>query len=172
MVENITQELIDELHQKTGFSVCLITALLVLSYPVRTALKLFLQQQRSLLELKVNKLAFQVQRNNMLSEKFNDLFVAVSNKLGAVKNIINVTHFGDVVNNCPELQNLLQSMIKGAGVSGLRIEGFSDVEDILSEIHYRLNSANAALNLSTRAQKQLTARLALLDKWIELLNLM
>jgi hypothetical protein len=172
MVSNITQELIDELHEKTGFSVCFLTAILSLSYPVRSALKLFLQQQRSLLELKVNKLAFQIQRNNMLSEKFNNLFVAVSNKLGAVKNIINVTHFGDIVQNCPELQNLLQSMIKGAGVSGLRIEGFEDVEDILSEIHYRLNSANAALNISTRAKDQLNARLSLIDKWLELLNVM
>lgn len=172
MVDTGTQILIDELHRKTGFSVCFLTALLALSFPARSALKLFLQQQRSLLELKVNKLAFQIQRNNNLSQKFNDLFSSVSNKLGAVKNIINVTHFGDVVNNCPQLQELLQSMIKGAGVSGLRIEGFEDVDDILSEIHYRLQSANSALNLSTRAQKQLTARLALLDKWIELLNLM
>lgn len=172
MVDTGTQILIDELHKKTGFSVCFLTALLALSYPARSALKLFLQQQRSLLELKVNKLSFQIQRNNNLSSKFNDLFVAVGNKLGAVKNIINVTHFGDIVQNCPELQTLLQSMIKGAGVSGLRIEGFEDVEDILSEIHYRLNSANAALNISTRAQKQLNARLALIDKWLELLNLM
>ena len=172
MIDTITRVLVDELHKKTGFSTCFLVALLSLSYPVRNALKLFLQQQRSLLELKVNKLAFQIQRNNMLSEKFNNLFVAVGNKLGAVKNIINVTHFGDVVQNCPQLQELLRSMIKGAGVSGLRIEGFSDVEDILSEIHYRLNSANAALNLSTRAQQQLTARLALIDRWIELLNVM
>jgi len=172
MVGTDTQILVDELHKKTGFSVCFITAILALSYPARSALKVFLQQQRSLLELKVNKLAFQIQRNNMLSEKFNNLFVAVSNKLGAVKNIINVTHFGDTVENCPELQELLRSIIKGAGVSGLKIEGFDDIDDLLSEIHYRLNSANAALNLSTRAQQQLTARLALLDKWLELLNVM
>lgn len=172
MVDAITKDLIDELHIKTGFSVCFITALLALTHPARTALKTFLQQQRSLLELKVNKLAFQIQRNNMLSDKFSDLFSVVSRKLNSVKNIINVTHFGDVVNNCPELQKLLQSMIKGAGVSGLRLEGFEDVENILSEINYRLQSANAALDIATRANDQLTAELIVINRWISLLNLM
>lgn len=172
MVDAITQNLIDELHKKTGFSVCFITALLALTHPARTALKTFLQQQRSLLELKINKLAFQIQRNNMLSDKFNDLFSVVSRKLNSVKNIINVTHFGDVVNNCPELQKLLQSMIKGAGVSGLRLEGFEDTENILSEINYRVQSANAALDIATRARDQLNSRLIVIDRWISLLNLM
>lgn len=172
MIDSITQDLIDELHIKTGFSVCFITALLALSFPARTALKTFLQQQRSLLELKVNKLAFQIQRNNMLSDKFSDLFSVVSRKLNSVKNIINVTHFGDVVKNCPELQKLLQSMIKGAGVSGLRLEGFEDVENILSEINYRVQSANAALDIATRANDQLTTELIVIDRWLELLNLM
>lgn len=172
MIDSITQDLIDELHIKTGFSVCFITALLALTHPARTALKTFLQQQRSLLELKVNKLAFQIQRNNMLSDKFSDLFSVVSRKLNSVKNIINITHFGDVVNNCPELQKLLQSMIKGAGVSGLRLEGFEDVENILSEINYRVQSANAALDIATRANDQLNAELIVIDKWIDLLNLM
>ena len=172
MIDSLTKDLIDELHRKTGFSVCFITALLALSFPARTALKTFLQQQRSLLELKVNKLAFQIQRNNMLSDKFNDLFAVVSRKLNSVKNIINVTHFGDIVQNCPELQKLLQSMIKGAGVSGLRLEGFEDVENILSEINYRLQSANAALDIATRARDQLNSRLVVIDNWIDLLNLM
>lgn len=168
----LTQNLIDELSKKTGFSKCLITGLLALSQPARTSLKTFLQQQRSLLTLKVNKLAFQIQRNNMLSNKFNDLFVTVSQKLNSVKNILNVVHFGDVANNCVELQRLLKSIISGAGVSELKIEGFSDVENILSEINYRLQSANAALDLTTRVQKQLNAELALIDRWVDLLNLM
>jgi len=172
MIDITTKNLIDELHRKTGFSICFITALLALSHPARTALKTFLQQQRSLLELKVNKLAFQIQRNNILSDKFNDLFAITSRKLNSVKNIINVTHFGDVVNNCPELRNLLQSIIKGAGVSGLQIEGFSDVENILSEINYRLQSANAALDIATRAKDQLNNRLIVIDRWISLLDLM
>ncbi|MCK4359417.1 MAG: hypothetical protein KAW92_11890 [Candidatus Cloacimonetes bacterium] len=172
MIDSLTQDLIDELYKKTGFSTCFITSLLALTHPARTALKTFLQQQRSLLELKINKLAFQIQRNNMLSDKFNDLFSVVSRKLNSVKNIINVTHFGDIVQNCPELQKLLQSMVKGAGVPGLRIEGFSDVENILQEINYRLQSANAALDIATRARDQLNNRLEKIDLWINLLNLM
>jgi len=172
MIDLLTQNLIDELHEKTGFSNCFITTLLALSYPARSALKLFLQQQRSLLELKVNKLCFQILRNNMLSQKFNDLFTIVSQKLNSVKNILNVTHFGAVAANCPEIQRLMQSMIKGAGVPELKIEGFSDVENILSEINYRLQSANAALDLTTRARDQLNAELLQIDRWIELLNLM
>jgi hypothetical protein len=172
MTNPLTQDLIDNLSKKTGFSKCLITGLLALSQPVRTSLKVFLQQQRFLLELKVNKLAFQIQRNNMLSNKFNDLFVSMSQKLNSVKNILNVTHFGTVVNNCPELQRLMKSIIKGAGVSGLKIEGFDDVENILSEINYRLQSANAALDLTTRARDQLNAELELIDRWVNLLNLM
>jgi len=172
MVNPLTQNLIDELSKKTGFSKCLITGLLALSQPERTALKVFLQQQRSLLSLKVNKLSFQIQRNNTLSNKFNDLFVAVSQKLNSVKNILNVIHFGDISNNCPEIQRLLKSIISGAGVAELKIEGFSDTENILSEINYRLQSANAALDLTTRVQNQLNAELALIDRWINLLNLM
>lgn len=172
MTDELTQNLVDELHQKTGFSNCFITALLALSFPARTALKTFLQQQRSLLELKVNKLSFQIQRNNMLSQKFNDLFTTISRKLDSVKNILNITHLGDVASNCPEVQQLMQSIIKGAGVPELKIEGFSDVENILQEVNYRLQSANAALNLSTRARNQLNARLTLLDRWISLINLM
>ena len=172
MIDIATQRLVEELHKKTGFSSCFIVSLLALTHPARTALKTFLQQQRSLLELKINKLAFQIQRNNMLSDKFNDLFSVVSRKLNSVKNIINVTHFGDIVQNCPELQNLLQSMIKGAGVSGLRLEGFEDVENILQEVNYRLQSANAALDITVRARDQLNNRLSKIDKWIELLNLM
>ena len=172
MIDVATQNLIDELHQKTGFSVCFITALLALTYPARSALKQYLYQQRALLELKVNKLAFQIQRNNNLSEKFNNLFATVSRKLGAIKNIINTMHLGEVVENCPELQELLRSIIKGAGVSGLRLEGFSDVENLLSEINYRLMSANAALNISTRAKDQLNSRLEKIDLWIELLDWM
>lgn len=172
MTDTATQILVDELHTKTGFSKCLITSLLVLSYPARSALKQYLYQQRQLLELKVNKLSFQIQRNNNLSSKFNDLFTSMSNKLGAVKNIINVTHFGDLVDNCPELKELLQSMIKGAGVAGLRLEGFGDIDDLLSEINYRVQSSLSALNISTRASEQLKTRLKKIDLWIELLNLM
>lgn len=172
MIDIATQRLIEELHQKTGFSVCFITALLALTYPARSALKQYLYQQRALLELKVNKLAFQIQRNNNLSEKFNNLFATVSRKLSAIKNVINTMHLGEVVENCPELQKLLRSIIKGAGVSGLQLEGFSDVENLLQEINYRLQSANSALNLATRAKEQLTSRLALIDLWISLLDWM
>jgi hypothetical protein len=172
MADPLTQSLIDDLAKRTGFSPCLITALLALSQPSRTSLKVFLQQQRSLLTLKMNKLTFQIQRNNMLSTAFNNLFTVASQKLNSVKNILNVVHFGAVANNCTELQRLMQSIIKGAGVSGLKLEGFDDVENILSEINYRLQSANAALDLTTRARDQLNAELELIDRWIDLLNLM
>ena len=89
-----------------------------------------------------------------------------------MKNILNVTHLGAVAKNCPEIQQLMQSIIKGAGVSELRIEGFSDIENILQEVHYRLQSSLSALNIATRARNQLNAKLTLIDRWVSLINLM
>jgi hypothetical protein len=158
------------LSEKFKLPVLFVKALVGLSQPARSALLVFLNQQKTVLQGKTAKLAFTKQRAEYMRQKQLEIYNVVAGQLDLVKSLFSTLNLGPEFNDDPEIQNLINFILSTAQVKGITISGFKDVDNIANAVNYGMLQAAKAVDFSTEAIDIINDKINYADRIIEVLS--
>jgi len=172
------EETVDRLYAAAGGTVprALIAVFVRLSAPARTAISLQLLAQKEALQTQINSLTIRYLRAQVLSNKLSITYAAVSDKLNASKNTINLLGLGICATDDlddPAIKKFVKTFT-GADVANLTsmasFGGFDALNATANSVNYQLRRVLNAADASQNGLKILNSKISVIDSYLTILN--
>ena len=182
----MSEALVDRIVAETGYSRCVVSALVGLSLPLRASLIAFFNTYRAALIQEKSKLAGLVSQANVVSEQIGTVMNAGRAAMAPFDTILGALPFQQMVDNCPlivgEFQQILNSLptqipsafiTQAAGIDGFDI--FAGVKDYktmtnkMDELAFRLQRSVSVSDRLSKQSLEFDKSLDLIDQYLNIL---
>jgi tetratricopeptide (TPR) repeat protein len=159
-----------KLAKKTGLSICFIEALIGISKPARSALRLQLNSIKVGLQAQLATLVFKATLNIKKKISISKYYAMANAGFSQIKSVLNLLNFGPEFDSCPEVQKLINSLLSAAKIKGVDLGGYKDAENILTAINFKIQQYEKAIDFDEKAVKAINKKIDDIDKYIEVLD--
>lgn len=159
-----------QIAQAVGVSTTFVKALVGLSRPARSALRLQLNALKTTLKAELSTLAFKAKIAKRKQSEINKAFSAADAQLSQVKRVLNLLNFGPDFNDEPEIQRLIDSLLSSARVKGISLGGYRDADNVLNAINFKAQQAARAVDFAEVGVATINARIDRIDKYLNVLT--
>lgn len=160
---------LNQIADAAGVSVTFVKALVGLSRPARTALRLQLNAVKQSLKGQLSTLAFKASVSKRKQQEIHKTFAAASAQLSQVKRVLNLLNFGPDFNDDPEVQRLVNTLLSAAKVKGVSLGGYRDADNVLAAIRFKEQQAAKATDYAEIGVKALNAQIDKIDNYLDTL---
>ena len=168
-----TKEQLDQVNKIAAslhVSATLVKMLLGVTQPARAALRMQLTTQKSALQGKIASLSFTEALAKKSRAKLLLLQTQVSAQLSLVKRVFNQLNIGPDFQDDPEVQKLINVLIKAAHVKGVTITGYQDLDNIVEGLNYKVAQTIRSADFATERLHAVNNDLDFMDKIIAILD--
>ncbi len=161
---------IKQIADAVGISTTFVKALIGLSKPARSALRLQLNSLKQSLKGDLSTFAFKTRIAKRKQTEINKVFSTTNAKLSQIKRILNLLNFGPDFNDDPEIQKLIETLLSNAKVKGISLGGYRDVDNILNAINFKVQQAARAVDFVEMGVTAINTRIDKIDKYLNVLT--
>ena len=161
---------VEDLSQALGVSSTLVKALLGLSKPARAMLRKQLTVQKGILQGKIAQLSFTRSAVQKQRKKLLQIQSAVTSQLSLVKQTMSQLNWGPEFDDEPEIQRIINILVKGAGFKGDSITGYKDIDKIVEDVNYRFAQTIQSEDFATQGINRINQELEFINQIIGILD--
>lgn len=147
-----------------------VKAIVGLSKPARSALRLQLTSMKRDLQSKLSTYAF---KHRIAERKQIDILKTFSKAnagLSQVKRILNLLNFSSEYANDPEVQKLIDLLLSSAKVKGIALGGYRDADNIVNALNFKAQQVAKSIDFAESAVNTINTKVDIIDKYIKVLN--
>lgn len=147
-----------------------VKAIVGLSKPARSALRLHLTSIKRDLQSKLSTQAFKYRIAKRKQVNILKTFSKANAGLSQVKRILNLLNFSSEYSNDPEIQKLIDLLLSNAQVKGVALGGYRDADNIVNALNFKAQQIVKSIDFAESAVNTINKKIDTVDKYIKVLN--
>lgn len=161
---------IQQIANTVGVSTTFVKALVGLSSPARSSLRLQLTSLKVDLQAELATFAFKAQLARKKQVDINNIFSATSATFSQIKRVLNLLNFGPEFNDEPEIQRLIDSLLSMARVKGVSLGGYRDADNIINALNFKAHQITTSIDFANNVVVTINNKINTVDKYIAVLD--
>jgi len=179
----MSNTLVDNIVAETGASLCVVSALVALSFPFRASLIAFLNTYRAILLAEKAKLVGKTAQADLVAQQLGIIVAAGRAALAPFNTILGAIPFEQLSKNCPAVVGELQGIVGNIPTTipsdfvtqALNIDGFDvfagvtdykSMRNKLDELAFRLQRAVTISDKASKLSTDIDQSLSIIDKYL------
>jgi len=161
---------LSQISSTLGVPLLFVKAIVGLSKPARSALRMQLTGIKRGLQSKLSTQAFKYRIAKRKQVEVLKSFSKAGAALSQVKRVLSLLNFSSEYSNDPEIQKLIDLLLSNAKVKGISLGGYRDADNIVNALNFKVQQSAKSIDFAESAVNTINKKMDTIDKHIKVLD--
>ena len=181
--------LVDKIVQDTGYSRCVVSALVALSFPMRSTLITFFNTYKAIIIAEKAKIIGIAAKADVVATEINTVVQAGRSAVAPINTVLNAIPFEQLAQNCPQVVTDIKQVVdnipttipanvvtKATGIASFDVfsgvTNYKTMQNKLNELAFKSQRATTASAYASKASSDMDSALNIIDEYLDIFSRM